>query len=133
MTNNLFQNIWGNVQIGEGTKIAAFVEIGDGVVIGKNCKIQAFAFIPPGVTIGDEVFIGPHVTFCNDKYPSATKTDFVPEKTFVEDGAKIGAGSVILPGVRIGANALIGAGSVVTKNIPANTKWCGNPAIDMKR
>ena len=91
----LLQNIWGTPDIGEGTKIAAFVEIGRGVKIGKNCKIQAFSFIPPGVEIEDNVFIGPHVCFTNDKYPPSKNW----EKTIIKSGARIGANSTILPGI----------------------------------
>lgn len=92
--------------------------------IGNNCKIQAFAFIPPGVTIEDDVFIGPRVTFTNDKHPPSDNWS----ETIIKKGASIGAGAVILPGVTIGENAKIGAGSVVTKDIPPNVVACGNPA-----
>ena len=122
----LLQNIWGNPDIGEGTKIAAFVEIGRDVVIGKNCKIQAFVFIPPGVTIEDDVFIGPHVCFTNDRYP--TTKGFISAKTTVKQGASIGASAVILPGITIGERARIGAGSVVTKDVPNDVLVYGNPA-----
>ena len=124
--------MWGKHSIGKGTKLAAFVEIGDGVVIGENCKIEAFTFICPGVTIRDNVFIGPHVCFTNDKYPSADGL-FVMEKTLVKKGASIGAGSVILPGVTIGKDSCIGAGSVVTKDVPDGETWVGNPAHKIDR
>lgn len=99
--------------IGPDCTIHAFVWIGPGVTIGDRCKIQAFAFIPPGVTIGDDCFIGPRVTFTNDKHPPSDNW----EQTIVEDGAVIGAGAVILPGVTIGAKAMIGAGSLVIHDV----------------
>lgn len=116
-------------EIGKGTKIGAFVEIGRGVVVGSNCKIQAFVFIPEGVCVGDNVFIGPNVTFCNVKYPSAVENRMhTMSKTIVKDGVAIGAGSVILPGVTIGCNAIVGAGSVVTKDVDDGVTVKGNPA-----
>jgi acetyltransferase-like isoleucine patch superfamily enzyme len=121
-----YQNFWGNHKIGSGTKIAAFVEIGDNVVIGKNCSIQAFVFICPLVTIEDDVFIGPHVCFTNDKKPPSFGKYW--EKTLVKKGAVIGANSTIIPGVTIGNNAIVGAGSVVTKNIGDGEKWYGQAA-----
>jgi UDP-2-acetamido-3-amino-2,3-dideoxy-glucuronate N-acetyltransferase len=117
-------NLYG-CDIGEGCKIGAFVEIGEGVVIGKMCKIQSFAFIPPGVTIGDWCFIGPHAVFCNTKYPDMTKPPVIL-KTVVEDHVCIGAGAVILPGVRIGKGAMIGAGAIVTKDVAAGETVIGH-------
>lgn len=108
-------NIYGST-IGEGTKIASFVEIGDSVV-GRNCKIEAFAFIPPGSVIEDNVFIGPHVSLTNDRYPSARPKPWSREPVTIKRGASVGAGSVICPGVVIGENALIGAGSVVSRDV----------------
>lgn len=107
-------------KIGRNTKIDAFVYIEEGVVIGDNCKIRPFVFIPTGVVIGNSVFIGPNVTFTNDRYPDIGK-DWTLEKTVVQDNVSIGAGSVILPGVRIGKHALIGSGSVVTLDVPENS------------
>ena len=121
-----YQNFWGVHKIGSGTKIAAFVEIGDNVVIGKNCLIQAFVFICPLVTIEDNVFIGPHVCFTNDKKPPSSDNNW--EKTLVKKGAVIGANSTIIPGITIGKNGIIGAGSVVTKNIGDGEKWYGQAA-----
>jgi len=124
-------NIWGHPQIGKGTQIGAFVEIGDQVVIGENCKIGAYTFIPPGVTISNDVFIGPRVTFTNDKYPPSSKSKWAP--TLVHRGAVIGAGVVVLPGVDIGVESLIGAGAVVTRNVDARATLCGNPAIPITK
>ncbi len=128
-------NLYG-CEIGEGTKIAAFVEIQKNVKIGRNCKIEAFAFIPEGVVIEDNVFIGPHACFTNDKMPRATNKDgtiksaddWEVAKTTVRKRASIGANATIICGVAIGENALIGAGSVVTKDVPANSIAVGNPA-----
>ena len=127
-------NIYG-CEIGDNTKIGAFVEIRKQVRIGSNCKIQAFAFIPEGVTIEDNVFIGPHVCFINDRYPRATvggrlqeELDWNLEEIVVKKGASVGANSTILCGVTIGENAMIAAGSVVTEDVQANTLVAGNPA-----
>jgi len=122
------QNIYKSI-IGEGTKIADFVEIG-GAVIGSNCSIQAFVYICPGVTIGNNVFLGPRVTFTNDKYPPSGGKHW--KETFVCDGASIGAGAIILPGITIGENAVIGAGSVVTKDVKSGTLVVGNPAREVQ-
>jgi UDP-2-acetamido-3-amino-2,3-dideoxy-glucuronate N-acetyltransferase len=115
-----------NCVIGERTTIHSHVWIGDNVVIGDDCWVQAFSFIPDGVTIGNHVFIGPRVTFSNDKYPPAKRQDWL--ETIVEDFASIGAGAVILPGVRIGRKAMVGAGAVVTKDVPDGAIVYGNPA-----
>ena len=120
-TANVYQS-----QIGASSKLAAFVEAG-GCVIGERCKIQAFAFLCPGVVLEDEVFVGPHVCFTNDVYPRAVGDwELVP--TRVCRGASIGAGSVILPGVTIGEHSLVGAGSVVTDDVPPGAIVYGNPA-----
>lgn len=122
-----YHNLWGNPQIGDGTLIGDSVEIGKDVAIGKNCKIEAKVFIPPGVTIEDNVFIAPCVCFTNDKHPRANG-DWQITKTLVKKGASIGANATIICGVIIGENAMIGAGSVVTKDIPDNKIVYGNPA-----
>jgi UDP-2-acetamido-3-amino-2,3-dideoxy-glucuronate N-acetyltransferase len=113
-------------RIGKGSKIDAFVYIEEGVIIGDRVKIRPFTFIPSGVRIEDDVFIGPHVTFTNDKCPKIN-ADWKLLRTTIRRGASIGAGSVVLP-VTVGKNSLIGAGSVVTKNIPDNVTVAGNPA-----
>ena len=119
-------NLFG-CRIGENCKIDAFVYIEENVLIGNNCKIRPFVFIPTGVTIEENVYIGPHVTFTNDKYPK-TRGEWKLLPTRIRRGASIGASSVILPGVTIGEDALVGAGSVVTKNVPRKAIVAGNPA-----
>jgi UDP-2-acetamido-3-amino-2,3-dideoxy-glucuronate N-acetyltransferase len=114
-------------KIGTNCKIESFVYIEEGVTIGNYCKIKPHVYIPSGVTIEDEVFIGPNVIFTNDKYPHA-KGDWKLLKTIVCRGASIGANSVLLPGIRIGRRAMVGAGSVVTADVPDGTTVCGNPA-----
>jgi len=130
-----FVNAYG-CTIGDGSKVGAFVEIQKGATIGKNCKVSSHTFICEGVHISDHVFIGHNVTFINDKYPRATTEDgelqtedhWVCEETFVGTGASIGSSVTILCGVQIGKNAVIGAGSVVLKNVPDNSVYAGNPA-----
>ena len=122
--------------IGDNSLIATFVEIQKGVVIGKNCKISSHSFICEGVTIEDNVFIGHGVMFTNDKRPRAVNPDGImrgPEdwtliRTVVKSGASIGSNATILPGIIIGEYALIGAGAVVTKDVPAHSTVVGNPA-----
>jgi acetyltransferase-like isoleucine patch superfamily enzyme len=130
-----FVNAYG-CSIGDGTRIGSFVEIQKNAHIGKNCKISSHSFICEGVRIGDSVFVGHGVMFTNDKYPRAVNPDgtFQTEKdwkvipTEVKDGASIGSGAVILCGVTIGEKSMIGAGSVVTKDVPAGATVAGNPA-----
>jgi len=114
-------------KIGKNCKIDAFVYMEEGVVIGDDCKIRPFVFIPTGVTVEDSVFIGPGVSFTNDKSPRV-KGEWKLLKTQVKRAAAIGANSVILPGVTIGEEALVGAGSVVTKNVRDRAIVAGNPA-----
>ena len=118
--------------IGIHTTIGAFVEIGKGAVVGERCRIQSHVFIPSGVTIGSNVFIGPHVCFTNIKKPKCDVINRNYEKTYVEDDVVIGAGAVILPGVRIGQGAFIGAGAVVTKDVRGGAVVVGNPARELK-
>ena len=126
--------------IDDGSKIGAFVEIQRGVVIGKNCKISSHSFLCEGVHIEDNVFIGHGVMFTNDLFPRATnsdgsqqtETDWKVTETHVKKGASIGSNATILCGITIGENALIGAGSVVTKDVSANTIVAGNPARVIK-
>lgn len=130
-----FINLYG-CEVGDQTKIGAFVEIQKNAKVGKRCKISSHTFICEGVTIEDNVFIGHGVTFVNDSYPRAitaegklqNEQDWKVEKTLVKRGASIGSGATILSNVVIGENAIVGAGSVVTKNVPADTIVAGNPA-----
>jgi acetyltransferase-like isoleucine patch superfamily enzyme len=130
-----FINLYG-CEIGDNTKIGAFVEVQKNAKVGKNCKISSHTFICQGVTIEDDVFIGHGVTFINDTYPRATtvdgqlqtEADWKLEPTLVKKCASIGSGATILSKVTIGENAMIGAGSVVTKDVPANSIVAGNPA-----
>ncbi|MFX0194917.1 MAG: acyltransferase [Candidatus Hodarchaeota archaeon] len=130
-----FVNLYG-CEIGDATKIGSFVEIQKNASIGKNCKIQSHTFICEGVTIEDGVLVGHGVTFINDKYPRATnesgdlqtEADWTVEPTLVKKGASIGSGSTILSHVTVGEKAIVGAGSVVTSNVPPNTIVAGNPA-----
>lgn len=135
-----FVNLYG-CTIGDNTKIGTFVEIQKNAIIGKNCKISSHTFICEGVHIGDGVFIGHNVTFINDKIPRAvnpdgslqTEADWKLEETFVKNGASIGSSATILCGVTIGENAIVGAGAVVTKDVPPNTVVAGVPAKVIKK
>tara|TARA_B100001939_G_scaffold344798_1_gene360009 strand:- start:1757 stop:2236 length:480 start_codon:yes stop_codon:yes gene_type:complete len=128
-----FSHIRENTKIGKNVNIGKYVYIEDGVVIGDNCKIQNNVLIYKGVTIESNVFIGPGVIFTNDLYPDANKwDDSMIVKTHVENGVSIGANSTIVCGVTLHSNCLIGAGSVVTKNIPSNKLAYGNPAKIIK-
>jgi len=119
-------NISPEAKIGDECKIHSHAWIGSKVKIGNRCKIQAFSFIPDGITIEDDVFVGPRVTFLNDKYPPSHGKGW--KETLIKKEASIGAGAIILPGLTIGKNSMIGAGAVVTKNVPDNTTVVGNPA-----
>lgn len=140
-----FVNLYG-CQIDDNSKIGTFVEIQKGSKVGKNCKISSHTFICEGVTIEDNVFVGHNVTFINDTYPHATtndgelqtENDWVCVPTQVKKGASIGSSATIMCGITIGKNAIVGAGCVVTKDVPDNTVVVGNPArilkkIDVKR
>ncbi|MGB7728426.1 MAG: acyltransferase [Candidatus Acidiferrum sp.] len=130
-----FINLYG-CEIGDETKIGAFVEVQKNARVGRRCKISSHTFICEGVEIEDNVFIGHSVTFINDSYPRATspggslqtEADWKVEQTRICKGASIGSGSTILSNVTVGENAIVGAGSVVTKDVPANAIVAGNPA-----
>ena len=117
-----------NAQIGKNCNINYNVFIENDVIIGDNVTIKPGVQIWDGITIEDHVFIGPNVTFTNDHFPKSKNTDFQLRKTLIKKGASIGANATILGGLTLGENSLIGAGSVVTKDIPANEVWVGNPA-----
>lgn len=130
-----FINLYG-CEIGDETKIGAFVEIQKNARVGRRCKISSHTFVCEGVTIEDNVFIGHGVTFINDSYPHATtpegelqtEADWKVETTVVKQGASIGSGATILSNVTIGENSIVGAGSVVTRSVPPNVIVAGNPA-----
>ncbi len=134
-----FVNLYG-CEIGDDTRIGTFVEIQKGAKIGDRCKISSHTFICEGVTIESEVFVGHGVTFINDRYPRATgaagqlqtEADWSVQNTLVKQGASIGSGATLLGGITIGEKAIIGAGSVVTKDVPPNTVVAGNPARVLK-
>ncbi len=135
VTMSKFINLYG-CEVGDETKLGAFVEIQKNARVGRNCKISSHTFICEGVTIEDNVFIGHGVTFINDTYPRAvafdgqlqTEKDWKVESTVVKKGASIGSGATILANLTVGDNAIVGAGSVVTKNVPPNAIVAGNPA-----
>lgn len=135
-----FVNLYG-CEIGDNTRLGAFVEVQKNAKIGKRCKISSHTFICEGVTIEDNVFIGHGVAFINDIYPRATtpdgglqtEADWKVEPTLVKQGASIGSGATILARVTIGENAIVGAGSVVTRDVPPNTVVAGNPARALRQ
>jgi len=130
-----FANLYG-CEIGDDVKIGAFVEIQKGAKIGSRCKISSHTFICEGVTLEDDIFVGHNVTFTNDRYPRATNgdgqlqtdDDWVCVRTLIKRGASIGSGATLLCGITIGEKAMIGAGSVVTKDVPPGAVVAGNPA-----
>lgn len=134
-----FINLYG-CEIGDETKIGAFVEIQKNARVGRRCKISSHTFVCEGVTIEDNVFVGHGVIFINDSYPRATtpdgalqtETDWKVEATVVKRGASIGSGATILSNVTIGENSIVGAGSVVTRDVPANVIVAGNPATVLR-
>ncbi len=135
-----FVNLYG-CSIDDNTKVGTFVEIQKNAFIGKNCKISSHTFICEGVHIEDNVFVGHNVTFINDKYPRATnidgsmqtEADWKVEETYIKKGVSIGSSSTIMCGVTVGENSIIGAGSVVTKDVPPNTVVAGVPARVIKK
>ena len=134
-----FTNLYG-CEVGDDVKIGTFVEIQKGAKIGHRCKISSHTFICEGVTLENDVFVGHNVTFINDRYPRATngtgklqtEADWNCIKTVVKQGASIGSGATLLCGITVGENALIGAGSVVTRNVPPGAVVAGNPARVVK-
>ena len=124
-----FAVVLADVKIGANVSIGSRTEIGKGSVIGPNTRISSGVFLPSNSVIGRDCFIAPNVTFTDDRYPRAGFTDsYLAEPPILEDGCSVGAGSVVLPGVRIGAGAMIGAGSVVTKDVPPKGHVRGEPA-----
>jgi UDP-2-acetamido-3-amino-2,3-dideoxy-glucuronate N-acetyltransferase len=135
-----FVNLYG-CEIGNNTKVCTFVEVQKGAKIGENCKISSHTFICEGVTIEDNVFIGHNVTFINDMYPRATNEDGTQQTdddwecipTLIKKGASIGSSATLLCGITVGENAIVGAGSVVTKDVPPNAIVAGNPARILRK
>lgn len=135
-----FVNLYG-CEIGDNSKIGTFVEVQKGAKIGKNCKISSHTFICEGVTIEDDVFIGHNVTFINDMYPRATaeggalqtEADWVCIPTLIKKGASIGSSTTLLAGITVGEKAIVGAGSVVTRDVPPGTIVAGNPARILRK
>ena len=135
-----FVNLYG-CEIGDNTKIGTFVEVQKGAKIGRNCKISSHTFICEGVTIEDDVFVGHNVTFINDIYPRSTneggglqtEADWVCIPTLIKKGASIGSSTTLLAGITVGEKAIVGAGSVVTKDVPPDTIVAGNPARILRK
>lgn len=126
-------NISDKASIGNDSVIHAHVSIHDDVVIGNRCQIEGGVFIPNGVTLEDDVFVGPGVIFTNDPTLDVQREKWVPTKTLVKKGAKIGAGAMIRAGVVIGSQSIVGMGAVVLNDIPAGEVWAGNPAKFIKK
>lgn len=124
-------NVYDTAVIGNNCSIGMFSEVGHNVKIGNNVRVGAHSFIPEGVTIEDDVFVGPNVTFTNDRFPPSPRENW--EETRICRGASIGAAVTIICGVTIGEKALIGAGSLVNRDIPAGETWVGNPARPLKK
>jgi acetyltransferase-like isoleucine patch superfamily enzyme len=135
-----FVNLYG-CEIGEDTKIGTFVEIQKGVKVGARCKISSHSFLCEGVTLEDDVFLGHNVTFINDLFPRSTnaggalqtEADWTCVPTVIKKGASVGSSATILCGITVGENSIIGAGSVVTKDVPPNTVAAGNPARILRK
>lgn len=135
-----FANLYG-CKIGDNTRVGTFVEIQRGAVVGANCKVQSHSFICDGVTIEDDVFVGHGVMFINDSRPRATteegalqtEEDWTLERTVVRRGASLGSGAILLGGITVGEDALVGAGAVVTRDVPAGVVVVGNPARPLDR
>ena len=117
-----------NAKIGENCNICSHCFIENDVVVGENCTVKCGVQLWNGIALEDDVFIGANVTFTNDRYPKSKNSDWILEKTLIKRGASIGAGSTLLCGITVGERAMVGAGSVVTKDIPAGELWLGNPA-----
>ncbi|HEY0455771.1 MAG TPA: acyltransferase [Verrucomicrobiae bacterium] len=134
-----FVNLYG-CELGDNVKIGPFVEIQKGVKVGDRCKISSHSFLCEGVTLEDDVFLGHNVTFINDRFPRSsangalqTEADWACIPTLIKKGASIGSSATLLCGITVGENAIVGAGSVVTKDVPANTIVAGNPAKVLRR
>ena len=129
-----FVNIYGSAKIGKNVLISSYVSIqGEGTKIGDNCRIGDFSFIPAGTTIEENVFIGQNCSLTNDRLPKANNKDWVKNPTTIKKNSSIGSGCVILPGLTVGENCMLGAGSVLTKDMPDNSTWVGNPAKFLRK
>lgn len=129
-----FVNIYGPAKIGKNVLISSYVSIqGEGTVVGDNCRIGDFSFLPAGTTIEENVFIGQNVSICNDKNPKSGNKDWKKLPVTIKKNSSIGSGCVILPGLTIGENCMLGAGSVLTKDMPNDSTWVGNPAATINK
>ena len=127
-----FCNLFGNSNIGKNCIISSFVEIQGGVIVGDNCRIGSFSFLCSGVELEENVFLGSHICTINDRHPKPHNKEYKQEKTLIKNGASIGSGSVLICGITIGENSMVGAGSLVLKDIPAHQLWYGSPAKFIK-